>query len=349
MSNAPAQPPSNRPRSLGLRLLITLALLTLIGLILIFNLTQPVAAPGADETAATSEVTAPAESRTSTLSGQILFTSNRDGNWELYSVPLPNGDPINLSNHPAADGFAGYSTDRAQISFVSGRDGELAGFLMNADGTNQVGAQADIPTLLNILTNGRGDWDRRTAADGSATVISLRDLNLELYYQPLGNAEQINLSRSPAIDWYAHLSPDGRRVAFVSDRVDGQHDLYVIDVTGENLTRLTDDPANDWSPLWLDDGDRILFASERTPFTGVQLALYVIDLGGMTSGAVPAAVLVDDMDTPVTTHGIVQNGLSLAMSNQAGNWDIVVRDAAGMLTNVTNHPDDDVFPVWMPQ
>lgn len=58
------------------------------------------------------------------------------------------------------------------------------------------------------------------------------------------------------------LSPDGRRVA-VSRLVDGNRDIWVLDLDRNVFSRFTFDPANDMAPLWTPDGQRIIFGSSR--------------------------------------------------------------------------------------
>jgi serine/threonine protein kinase len=55
------------------------------------------------------------------------------------------------------------------------------------------------------------------------------------------------------------LSPDGRSVAFISNR-DGQWDMYVGLVTGGGLMRLTTDPNVEARPRWSPDGTKLLFS-----------------------------------------------------------------------------------------
>ena len=63
-------------------------------------------------------------------------------------------------------------------------------------------------------------------------------------------------------DAYPRWSPDGRLIAFQSDRT-GSHDIWLMDADGGRLLQLTDHPALDETPVWSPDGRWIYFASER--------------------------------------------------------------------------------------
>lgn len=58
------------------------------------------------------------------------------------------------------------------------------------------------------------------------------------------------------------VSPDGKRVAFESNR-DGQMEIYIMNLDGSSQTRLTDYPGRDLQPCWSPDGTKIVFVSER--------------------------------------------------------------------------------------
>ena len=58
------------------------------------------------------------------------------------------------------------------------------------------------------------------------------------------------------------LSPDGRRLAFHRS-VNGNVDVWLLDLLRGVLTRFTTDPANDIHPIWSPDGTRIVFGSNR--------------------------------------------------------------------------------------
>ena len=88
-------------------------------------------------------------------------------------------------------------------------------------------------------------WRERPAAFGDEPT-SLRRLTLDA-----------GLQTDPA------FSPDGRRLAFASNRA-GNFDIWVQPVEGGDPIQLTNDPADDTQPDWSPDGNWIIFRSERT-------------------------------------------------------------------------------------
>ncbi len=61
---------------------------------------------------------------------RIAFTSNRDGNYEIYVMNADGTGQRNLTNHPANDNFATWSPDSRKLAFVSNRDGHPAIYAM---------------------------------------------------------------------------------------------------------------------------------------------------------------------------------------------------------------------------
>jgi TolB protein len=61
----------------------------------------------------------------------------------------------------------------------------------------------------------------------------------------------------------ASFSPDGARISFVSNR-DGNLEVYVMNVDGSGLRRLTNHPAAEAAPKWSPTGAQIAFTSDRS-------------------------------------------------------------------------------------
>jgi Tol biopolymer transport system component len=58
------------------------------------------------------------------------------------------------------------------------------------------------------------------------------------------------------------ISPNGDRVAF-DTTLNGNRDIWMIDIARAVPSRITFDPSSDWNPLWSPDGSRIVFASAK--------------------------------------------------------------------------------------
>ncbi|MCD6505845.1 PD40 domain-containing protein [Candidatus Poribacteria bacterium] len=73
--------------------------------------------------------------------------------------------------------------------------------------------------------------------------------------------EPINLTRnSSSSDWSPRWSPDGRRIAFLSER-DGSEELYIMDVKTRRVSRITHNSMGNAYPAWSPDGRRIALLS----------------------------------------------------------------------------------------
>ena len=62
-------------------------------------------------------------------------------------------------------------------------------------------------------------------------------------------SNQRRLTNNPASDFKSSWSPDGKRIAFASDR-DGDMEIYVMDADGSNQQNLTKNRHDDYGPAW---------------------------------------------------------------------------------------------------
>jgi Tol biopolymer transport system component len=117
---------------------------------------------------------------------------------------------------------------------------------------------------------------------GTIAVASLAPRGWDVYLLDVQTRRSRRLTDHPANDYNAAFSPDGSRVAFVSER-DGNLELYSVGVDGSGLKRLTDEFALDDHPAWSPDGKQIVFVSTRQPAATVGRAwnaLYVMNADG---------------------------------------------------------------------
>ena len=68
---------------------------------------------------------------------KIAFTSNRDGNYEIYVMDPDGTNQARLTDNSHDDYSPSWSPDGTKIAFQSNRDGNYEIYVMNADGSNQ--------------------------------------------------------------------------------------------------------------------------------------------------------------------------------------------------------------------
>ena len=86
--------------------------------------------------------------------------------------------------------------------------------------------------------------------------------SLEIYLMKPDGTGLVRLTNNSAFDINPVISPDGKKIAFSSDR-DGNYEIYVMNVDGTNPIRLTNNAAFDTDPAWNSDGTKILFSTSR--------------------------------------------------------------------------------------
>jgi dipeptidyl aminopeptidase/acylaminoacyl peptidase len=193
---------------------------------------------------------------------KLAFVSNRDGNFEIYTVNADGAQPTRLTDEPATDTDPSWSPDGKFIAFVSDRSGYKEVYVMDARGSN-----------VNQLTRTQASNTHPTWSPDSASIAfaSNRDGYWQIYRMNADGSEATNLSDNPASDEQEPAwSPDGKRIAFTSQKVETLvQEIYVMNPDGSGRVRLTGDDSSsdqttsDYSPAWSPDSQWIAFWSHR--------------------------------------------------------------------------------------
>ena len=136
--------------------------------------------------------------------------------------------------------------------------------------------------------------------DGQSLAFYSAGSQQDLYVSGSDGRNQRRLTNDPARDRGPAWSPDGRRIAFFSDR-SGSYEIWTIDPDGTALTLLTNTPgANRSTPIWSPDGSRLLYIQRRGPTWDT----YIIDPARPPSRQVveqlPAIGSSDEYFTPTS-------------------------------------------------
>jgi Tol biopolymer transport system component len=135
----------------------------------------------------------------------------------------------------------------------------LAAFVLLLLGASSASAQQG-PTAVSPFPRGLSGTlafqsDVRTTANPNARV-RVYTLNLETgTIAAIGGGDDWS-------DEQPRWSPDGKRVAFVSNR-GGSYNIYTMDADGRNVVRHTNHAGNDRDPSWAPDGQSLVFSSDR--------------------------------------------------------------------------------------
>jgi len=210
--------------------------------------------------------------------------------------------------------------------------------------------------------------------DGTRVLYVMSTPNIErnehdsdIWMVAADGGEPIRLTASPKRDMAPRWSPDGRSVAFLSDR-EGAPNIYVLNLAGGEPEKLSSADAGVQQFAWAPDGKRIAFTS-AAPQTeadkktsnetaGVividekfsRAALRVIDVGSKSVKTVTGG------DRHVNDFSWSPDGTSLAFSAQptprvpdASRSDLFVVPAdSGPVRSVVTQDGPDGSPKWSP-
>jgi TolB protein len=188
---------------------------------------------------------------------EIVFVRETDGDSDLYVVIVRSGDGRLLADVSEYDLDPVFSVDGTQVLFETSPNGFAQLHLVPSGGGRS-----------QPISDVRDGWATfpSWSPDGDVIVYSCGRPSYEqsdlCLLSPSGEFLGLLGDQSPSLEIEASWSPDGRTVAFASNR-SGDSDVYLIGVDSGRATRLTDDPVNDADPAWSPDGSQIAFTSHR--------------------------------------------------------------------------------------
>ena len=171
-------------------------------------------------------------------------------------------------------------------------------------GAAPVGAQAPADTGWDVSKpRGRTRTIDFTVSEGTWTTVDLSpdgqwvafDLLGHIYRVPVGGGTAQNLTQASgiAVNGQPRISPDGKTIAFISDRK-GQNNLWIMDADGGNPRPVALDPTGLMrTPVWTADG-QYLIVVKAAGFGGRNLVMYHrdggqgVDLVKGTNGRMPS-------------------------------------------------------------
>lgn len=213
----------------------------------------------------------PAAKAAPPLRGTIAFSRQVNGVPNIWIKTLPAGSLTRLTNSTAGDFNPAWSPDGTKIVFVHARKNanqshtfEL--YVMNADGSGPRQLTFSDPAHPTL------DLDPSWSPDGARIAFDRiagtypftlgPSVHFDIYVVGSDGSRLTRLSNGPGYNAQPTWSPDGKRIAFVSDRGNG-HQIYVMNPDGSGANPLTKSGTMNVFPAWSPDGRTLAFWSAR--------------------------------------------------------------------------------------
>ena len=186
---------------------------------------------------------------------RILFSSNRDGNYEIYSMDANGQNQVRLTNDPGSDHDPSQALD-GRIIFSSNRDGNYEIYIMNATGGEvQKLFERDSEDYYPVWSPDGKKIAFSSFGGSGETGICILDLD--------GN--QIAMLAGPFHNptW----SPDGKYLAMDGEPAGCKFEVYIMKSDATDVQVVTSNPAGCGSynkhPSWSPDGEWLVYSSQN--------------------------------------------------------------------------------------
>lgn len=265
---------------------------------------------------------------------EIVFQSNRDGDFEIFIMNTDGTNLRQLTINTVDDRFPRVSPDGRRIAYESGRGGKSEIHVMNRDGSGQ--QRLTFNEELDELPT----WSPDSQQIIFVTWVSRTDSELFVMGADGSNLRQI--TDTPTDEGHVSWSESGLAFNATEPGTDN-YQLYASDTNGGNRQRLTNSRIDEWSPEWSPDGTQILFLSERG--SSVNSGIYVMDMASKE-----ARPIYNNEDRRLLEWGAVWSAdgqqIVFAMDQTDDTADIYIMNADG--SSVRRLIERGGYPAWAP-
>ena len=209
----------------------------------------------------------------SSAGDQIVFESDRDGDWNIYLMDSDGKNQRSLTTHTSEDRRPSWHPSDKKIVFESNREGKFAlyEYTIKTKRTKRIpilGLSGE-PMFARYSPNGRflAFSDRKSDQESNIAICKHNGRGLK------------HLTNHSFRTFYPNWSPDGDTLVFFSRHETNNKDdeIYKIGVDGFGMKRLTKWPKHNFCPVWSSDGTKIAYV---TSIEGTRPEIYVMAANG---------------------------------------------------------------------
>ncbi|HQU84198.1 MAG TPA: winged helix-turn-helix domain-containing protein [Pyrinomonadaceae bacterium] len=202
------------------------------------------------------------ENRSSHSGNMIAYSSTKEGNTGIFVKQINGGEEIRIAANEWDNFSPVWSPDDQQIAFVSVRDRQTGVYVCPSLGGT--------PILLKQIGEGNAAL-RGWSKDGATIFYEYKGNLFKLNIAGKEIGQITNFEPNAANDKFFSFSPSENKIAFC-DKTDGQTDIWLMDISGENRKRLTNDADIETEISWHPDNNRLFYSVYRNKNFQINLA-----------------------------------------------------------------------------
>ncbi|MBX6342307.1 MAG: PD40 domain-containing protein, partial [Thermomicrobiaceae bacterium] len=188
---------------------------------------------------------------------RLAFLSDRDGKPQLYVMPLAGGEPTRLTDLEQGVADPCWSPDGQQIAFTSKVGPE--GMVLRSERTEENRTREEEKSDVRVIRSLKYKLDGEGFLD---------DRRRHLFVVDAAGGRPRQVTDGDWDDTQPAWSPDGREIAFVSNRTDDRDrntvsDIWVVALDRGETRRLTPSDGEYATPAWSPDGQRVAFTGHQ--------------------------------------------------------------------------------------
>jgi Tol biopolymer transport system component len=217
--------------------------------------------------------------------------------YDIFTADADGSNMKQITDNPKYDAEPVVSADGKQIVFGSQREGDFDIYIMNEDGSN-------VRRLTDTVGYDGGPW---FSPDGKKIVwrawypgteeekARWKDamehdyiiaVPLDIWVMDADGSNKRLIVKNGATNWAPSWHSEGKRIIFASNMDDWREDikqyghnfeLYMVNLDGTGLTRVTHNTVFDSFPMFSPDGKRLAWASNRNPKKPRQTDIFIAD------------------------------------------------------------------------
>jgi tricorn protease len=297
----------------------------------------------------------------------IAFSSNRQGNYDVYVIPAEGGKPKQLTFHSADDHVVGWTPDGKKIIFTSSRgQGVFPGvttlFEIPADGGMEQPIPTDWGSWASYSPDGSklafsrhpGVWSRKHYRGSYSVDLWLMDV-------ASGQFTKLNDGDYKGNYYWPMFGHDGS-IYFVADRTEDERDLkFGSPEVMKSVNNIWKMPASGGTPVQVThqtDGDLFfpsMSADGKTIVYEDNFLIWKLDLESGQSTQIPISINSDTKENDTDLRVIQSECESFSLSPSGKRAAIAthgeiftVATDRGEEQRVTETPWREADPVWSP-